>query len=200
MAIVNLFYWRFHHGACVMGEWRFHSKRLPIVVSATATSPKTCVLGLVAAALTTKVKNKGLKTCVRKPRGIPCNMVKSEGSSPSPVIYTCTAPFRSAYVTLWRHVLQGIPLGFRTQVFRPSFFTFVISAAATSPITHVLGLAAAALMTPIRQFGSTFGTHYIGIEIWTISFFLQSPLQHTRLIQVLKQGQTNKQFSYICPL
>jgi hypothetical protein len=50
------------------------------VVSAAATSPSTRVLGLVAAALTTKVKNKG--------------------SSPGHVIYTCTAPFLSAYVTL----------------------------------------------------------------------------------------------------
>jgi hypothetical protein len=50
------------------------------VISAAATSPSTRILGLVAAALTTKVKNKG--------------------SSPGPVIYTCTAPFRSAYVTL----------------------------------------------------------------------------------------------------
>jgi hypothetical protein len=34
------------------------------VVSAAATSPSTHVLGLVTAALTTKVKNKGLLTCV----------------------------------------------------------------------------------------------------------------------------------------
>jgi hypothetical protein len=60
------------------------------VLSTAATSPSTCVLGLVAAALTTKVKNKvssslvaaalttivkneGLKTCVQNPRAIPCN-------------------------------------------------------------------------------------------------------------------------------
>ncbi len=30
LAIVDLFYWRFHHGARVMSEWRFHSKRLLI--------------------------------------------------------------------------------------------------------------------------------------------------------------------------
>jgi hypothetical protein len=41
------------------------------VVSAAATSPSTRVLGLVAAALMTKVKNEGLKTCVRNPRAIP---------------------------------------------------------------------------------------------------------------------------------
>jgi hypothetical protein len=44
-------------------------------------------------------------------------------------------------------VLQGIALGYQTQVFRPLFFTFVVSAAATSPSTHVLGLVAAALTT-----------------------------------------------------
>ncbi len=44
------------------------------VVSAAATSPSTRVLGLVAKVLTTKVKNEGLKTCVRNPRAIPCNM------------------------------------------------------------------------------------------------------------------------------
>jgi hypothetical protein len=38
--------------------------QLFIVVSAAAPSPSTHVLGLVAAALSTKVKNKGLKTCV----------------------------------------------------------------------------------------------------------------------------------------
>jgi hypothetical protein len=48
------------------------------ILSAAATSPSTCVLGLVAAALTTKVKNEGL--------------------SPGRVIYTRTTPFRSAYV------------------------------------------------------------------------------------------------------
>jgi hypothetical protein len=45
------------------------------------------------------------------------------------------------------HVLQGIALGYQTQVFRLSFFTFVVSAAATSPSTRVLGLVAAALTT-----------------------------------------------------
>jgi hypothetical protein len=43
------------------------------VVSAAATSPSTGVLGLVAAAVTTKGKNKGLKICVRNPMAIPCN-------------------------------------------------------------------------------------------------------------------------------
>jgi hypothetical protein len=56
------------------------AKQAKAVISAAATSPSTRVLGLVAAALTTKVKNEGL--------------------SPGLVIYTCTAPFRSAYVTL----------------------------------------------------------------------------------------------------
>jgi hypothetical protein len=29
-AIVDPFYWRLHHGARAMSEWRFHLKRLPI--------------------------------------------------------------------------------------------------------------------------------------------------------------------------
>jgi hypothetical protein len=49
------------------------------VVSAAATNLSTRVLGLMAAELMTKVKN--------------------EGSIPGRVIYTCTTPFRSAYVT-----------------------------------------------------------------------------------------------------
>ncbi len=28
----------------------------------------------------------------------------------------------------------------------------------------------------LGSFGSMFGTYYVGIEIWTISFFLRSPL------------------------
>ncbi len=43
------------------------------VVSVATTSPSTRVLGLVAAALTTKLKSEGLKTCVPNPRAIPCN-------------------------------------------------------------------------------------------------------------------------------
>jgi hypothetical protein len=50
-------------------------------------------------------------------------------------------------------MLQGIALGLRTQVFRPSFFIFVVSAAATSPSAHVLGLVAAALTTKVKNEG-----------------------------------------------
>jgi hypothetical protein len=44
-----------------------------LFISTFGTSPSTCVLGLVAAALTTKVKNEGSVTYVQNPRAIPCN-------------------------------------------------------------------------------------------------------------------------------
>ena len=65
------------------------------------------------------------------------------------------------------YVLQGITLGLQTQVCRPSFFTFVVSATATNLSTRVLGLVEAALMT---NSGPPLKTKY---KYWQNKLFLQ---------------------------
>ncbi len=54
-------------------SWMIRSNEETNVVSAAATIPSTRVLGIVAAALTTKVKKEGSVTYVRNPRRMPCN-------------------------------------------------------------------------------------------------------------------------------
>ncbi len=114
-----------------------------IVVSACTTCSYTCVYEQVAQALTTKSVYEQVAQAIM-------TKVKNEGLSPGCVIYTCPLPsvvLTSLLRHLTSHVLQGLALGYRTQVCRPSFFTFVISACATRSYTCVCERVAQALMT-----------------------------------------------------
>ncbi len=93
-----------------------------------------------------------INTCVWASGTSTYEKVKNEGLSPRPVTYTRPLPSVVLMSRLWCHVLQGIALGLQTQVCRPSFYTFVISAYATCSYTGVYEQVAQVLTTKVTRY------------------------------------------------